>query len=91
MRNWILLSLPTALVISAQSARADEDQTIDCENPMSTAEMNLCASKDFDAANRELNRVYKTLLIDLGREASRGEEWERNNAIEARRILRAAL
>jgi uncharacterized protein YecT (DUF1311 family) len=42
-------------------AGASEDR-IDCSNAMSTVEMNFCAGQDLDAADAELNRVYKKAL-----------------------------
>jgi uncharacterized protein YecT (DUF1311 family) len=37
-------------------------QTIDCANAASTVEMNFCAEKEFDDADKSLNSAYATAL-----------------------------
>jgi len=40
------------------AARAADAETIDCANAASTAEMNFCADKDYQAADKALNAAY---------------------------------
>jgi len=47
---WSLLGL------AAPAAAEDE---IDCENAMAQQDMNICAYRDFEAADAELNTVWK--------------------------------
>jgi uncharacterized protein YecT (DUF1311 family) len=44
------------------SAHADERETIDCQNAMTTYELNACADKDFTAADKALNAAYAAAL-----------------------------
>ena len=46
------------LVFVAASPAAAQDE-IDCENAMGQQDMNACAAKDYDAADAELNAVWK--------------------------------
>ncbi|WP_455270605.1 lysozyme inhibitor LprI family protein [Rhizobium herbae] len=51
-------------------ASAQEDQ-VDCANAMTQADMNFCANKDYEAADTELNAVYKktmTVMRDTDKE-----------------------
>lgn len=54
-----------ALLLSAP-AYAGKQQTpepeVDCDNAGSTYEMNVCAGREFEAADKELNDVYKRAL-----------------------------
>lgn len=40
-------------------------QDIDCANTSVQMEMNLCAERDWTAADAELNRVYTTVMQDM--------------------------
>lgn len=51
-------ALLTVVPISAHAG----DQMIDCANAISTADLNDCASKELDAADAELNAVYKEAI-----------------------------
>ena len=46
------------LVLAAASPVAAQDE-IDCENAMAQQDMNACAAKDYEAADAELNAVWK--------------------------------
>jgi uncharacterized protein YecT (DUF1311 family) len=46
------------LVLAAAAPTAAEDN-IDCSNAIAQAEMNICAEQDFEAADAELNAVWK--------------------------------
>jgi uncharacterized protein YecT (DUF1311 family) len=52
-----LLALLVANLPSSAQA-----QTIDCANASSTVEMNFCADKDFQAADKALNEAYEAAL-----------------------------
>lgn len=58
----LLAALTFSLVLSA-AARAQED--VDCSDPQNTVEMRYCASQDFDAADQQLNSLYKQLTRRL--------------------------
>jgi uncharacterized protein YecT (DUF1311 family) len=65
MRAAVLASLFFGgLVLGAPVAWAQEDQ-IDCENAMTQADMNMCANKDYEAADKELNAVYKKAMASM--------------------------
>jgi uncharacterized protein YecT (DUF1311 family) len=46
----------------AAPARAD---TIDCNNASSTVEINFCADKDYQAADKDLNVAYAAALANI--------------------------
>jgi uncharacterized protein YecT (DUF1311 family) len=46
------------LVFAAASPAAAQDE-IDCENAMAQQDMNACEAKDYEAADAELNAVWK--------------------------------
>lgn len=52
-----LLALSVASPVSAE--------TVDCANASSTVEINFCAEKDFDAADKALNRAYEAALARI--------------------------
>ena len=41
---------------------AAQDPRLNCEDPQYQQEMNLCAHRDFEAADAELNRVYRQAI-----------------------------
>ncbi len=53
-----LLALGLAFIF-APAARAED---INCANASSTVEMNFCADKDFEAADKALNATYEATL-----------------------------
>lgn len=50
-----------ALLASGAPALAQEDE-VDCQNAVTQADMNICANEDYEAADAELNKVYKQAL-----------------------------
>jgi uncharacterized protein YecT (DUF1311 family) len=52
MLRSLVLSLPLVLV-SASAA------DIDCNNAMDQSSMNMCADKDYQAADKKLNEIYR--------------------------------
>jgi uncharacterized protein YecT (DUF1311 family) len=57
-RPGILLLLPMFLAMPAAA------QEPDCANAMSQADMTACAGLDYEAADRELNAVWKDAIAD---------------------------
>ncbi len=35
---------------------------LDCQSPMTQTDMNICAGRDYDAADKELNKVYGQIM-----------------------------
>ncbi|KQS88571.1 MULTISPECIES: lysozyme inhibitor LprI family protein [unclassified Rhizobium] len=52
------------LVLGTSTASAQEDQ-IDCQNAITQAEMNMCANQDYEAADKELNAVYRKAMASV--------------------------
>jgi uncharacterized protein YecT (DUF1311 family) len=68
MRFWFVALL---LLATASPAAAQDD--IDCSNQMAQQVMNICAARDYEAADVELNAVWKearTAAKDLDAELS---------------------
>jgi uncharacterized protein YecT (DUF1311 family) len=61
--------LPILVLASLGSLPALAD-TIDCNNANSTVEMNFCADKDYQAADKALNAAYAAALTQI---QSRGD------------------
>jgi uncharacterized protein YecT (DUF1311 family) len=52
-----------ALFLSASFASAqDGEPEVDCDNAMAQIEMNICANRDYQTADTELNAVYKKAM-----------------------------
>ncbi len=47
------------------SAQAETQTALDCENALTTLDMNQCALRVFEAADRELNAVYRDAIATL--------------------------
>jgi uncharacterized protein YecT (DUF1311 family) len=62
------------LVAPVVSATAQDD--INCNNAMAQQEMNYCAAKDFEAADAELNAVWKE-----AREAAKAMDAEQTEEV----------
>lgn len=61
-----------ALVLAAAGLHAPlaaQEPEPDCRDPRTQVEMNLCAVRDYDAADAEMNRVYARLRAALDAEA----------------------
>ena len=50
------------LALALQAAAAAQPDEPDCRDPQAQMEMNMCARLDFEAADRELNRVYREAI-----------------------------
>ncbi|MDK1489926.1 lysozyme inhibitor LprI family protein [Sinorhizobium sp. 7-81] len=55
----IFAPLVGLLLLSAVSAVAQEQPTVDCPNAVTQMDMNICAGQDYDRADAELNKVYR--------------------------------
>jgi len=56
----LLLAACAALMLSPSFAAAQDDEPeVDCENATTQMEMNICAGRDYRAADDELNAVYR--------------------------------
>lgn len=56
----LLLAACAALMLSSSFAAAQDDEPeVDCENATTQMEMNICAGRDYQAADDELNAVYR--------------------------------
>lgn len=56
----------TALLLMQASAQAAEPQ-VDCENAMTQMAMNICAGRDYEAADRKLNAVWDKVSTEMKR------------------------
>ncbi|OOG67731.1 hypothetical protein BLJAPNOD_01653 [Ensifer sp. M14] len=52
------------LLLAASPALAQEDD-INCANAMTQADMNICSHRDYEAADTELNTVYKQTVVAM--------------------------
>lgn len=60
-----LCTLLIAVSLVETPAGAAEDAPVDCTNATSTVEMNVCADREFEQADAELNAVYQRALGKL--------------------------
>jgi uncharacterized protein YecT (DUF1311 family) len=49
----------------AQDNKQKITQQVNCKNPQTTMEMSFCAERDYQAADRKLNQVYRQLQAKL--------------------------
>jgi uncharacterized protein YecT (DUF1311 family) len=63
MKTLLIAGL-AALALYAP-ARADEADGIDCKHAEAQQDMNICADKDYQKADGELNRAYKAAIAGL--------------------------
>ena len=52
-------------LLSAPAVSSEE--TVDCEQPKDTIQMQTCVKNEMDAADRELNKTYNSLYTELRR------------------------
>jgi uncharacterized protein YecT (DUF1311 family) len=57
--------LPTILLTSLLGPNLAQAQEIDCAKASSTVEMNFCADKDFQTADKSLNAAYAAALANI--------------------------
>ncbi len=61
----LLIGIAAALLLGAAPAFADEADGIDCNNAMTQSDMNICADKDYRAADKLLNAAYAKAVAGL--------------------------
>jgi len=57
MKRYLLVAALAALTMPAHAAKAD-----DCSKAVAQPDMNACADKAFQAADKKLNEVYKKVV-----------------------------
>lgn len=85
MLKRTLFAASAATLLTALPASARDAQVIGCANASSTVEMNFCAEEEFDKADAELNKAYKSALAAIpslaGEHPFDAKSWE--NALRA--------
>lgn len=65
----ILVAMALVLFPASQSPAAPGDEiaqaNVDCSNPRGTPEINFCAQKSYEAADKRLNEVYQKVVSGL--------------------------
>lgn len=57
----LLAAAAVALSVSYASAQNDEPE-VDCSNQITQLDMNVCAARDYETADTELNAVYRKAM-----------------------------
>ncbi|GKX58971.1 lysozyme inhibitor LprI family protein [Leminorella grimontii] len=58
--------LPAAMLLCATTpTQAETQPEVDCNNAMTTPELNACAEKTFNEADKKLNQAYQALMKTL--------------------------
>lgn len=65
MKRLLLASMILFGLGSVSSPAWAQDEEVDCENAMAQSEMNFCANKDYEAADKDLNTVYRTTVAAM--------------------------
>ncbi|WP_082546832.1 lysozyme inhibitor LprI family protein [Rhizobium sp. Root483D2] len=67
MRRFFFISglLTATLFQGIVSAQAQEQPNVDCANAETQTDMTICANKDYEAADTELNAVYKKAMAAM--------------------------
>ena len=81
--------IATLIATMALVVSQDAGDQLDCDDPQYQAEMNLCAVRDFEAQDAELNRVWGE-VIAAAREADREINREYDNRPTEEEMLRQA-
>jgi uncharacterized protein YecT (DUF1311 family) len=71
------LAIAGALLLATAPARAQDDESVDCAHAMVQRDLNICADRDFRAADAQLNGAYRAAMARLdsdGRDRLRAEE-----------------
>lgn len=63
MRQHLVKYLAAAFLVIGLAAAAEDK--IDCANAVTTVDLNACAKKEFDHADKALNAAYKEIMADL--------------------------
>lgn len=66
MRSWLPgVALLLLAVVAAPAFAQDGESRVDCADPVTQQDMNDCANRDFEAADAELNAVYKQAMAAM--------------------------
>lgn len=63
MFRSLMIAIP--LVLFAAPALAGDADDIDCNKAMTQIDMDMCANRDYQAADKKLNDVYRKLMAAL--------------------------
>lgn len=64
MKTTIFAASILTLAVSALPANAQDDEP-DCSNPVTQADMNICAGKEYEEADAALNAAYKSAMVRM--------------------------
>lgn len=62
IRSRFLLVAASVLLSAPLAMAQDGEPEVDCENAQAQIEMNICAGRDYQAADVELNAAYKATM-----------------------------
>lgn len=62
IRSCLLLATALVLLSALMAAAQDGEPEVDCQNAQAQIEMNICAGRDYEAADEELNAAYKVTM-----------------------------
>ncbi|WP_188079868.1 lysozyme inhibitor LprI family protein [Neorhizobium sp. P12A] len=57
--SWLGACAGIGMLCFAGMAHAEDDAQVDCKNAVTQTDMNICADRDYKAADAELNVQYK--------------------------------
>lgn len=84
MNKFALLSGSFLLVFGLNTSA---EEAINCQNAMTTPEINYCAEQEWQEAEKKLNDSYKKLMADLNRSDENGTFYSdvRKSLLESQR------
>jgi uncharacterized protein YecT (DUF1311 family) len=85
----LLIAGALALLVTGSAPPAAGEEAINCEDAKNTVEMNVCADKDFAAADAKLNGVYKTVIEHIA-DSDLEQPYDRKSWDEAMRVSQRA-
>ena len=65
-----VLTLPLLKIAMLPSLPQPEQliaQKVNCNNPQTTVDMNICADREYQTADKKLNQIYRQLQAKLSR------------------------
>ena len=60
----VLIFSAVLALASSGAAFAQDDPEVDCAQAMTQMELNICADRDYEAADKELNVVYREAMTN---------------------------
>lgn len=81
-----LRSLFLAILLCSVNAFADDGADVDCSNAITTMEVDICASRELEIVETDLNKAYQSLMRGLTKPEPGEEE---NYALARKRLLEA--